>query len=70
MSVEEFENHKEALANKKLEKAKSFLQKFSLFFIEIALTQYHFERSETEVAILRKVTKEEFLDYMKVSWHI
>lgn len=65
MSLDEFENHKEALANKKLEKAKSFWIKYSQYFNEINLNQYHFDRPETEVAILRKLSKEELLEYMK-----
>lgn len=70
MSLEEFERHKEALALKKLEKPKTTFQKFSILSNEIAISQYHFERNEAEVAILRKITKEEFLNYFKVTFFL
>ncbi|XP_073823267.1 uncharacterized protein isoform X2 [Musca autumnalis] len=53
MSDEEFERHKEALAVKKLEKSKTVFSQFIQFYSEITLAQYHFDRNETEVAILR-----------------
>ncbi|XP_036326734.1 insulin-degrading enzyme-like [Rhagoletis pomonella] len=65
MPLDEFERHKEALALKKLEKPKNVSQQFHQFYSEIALAQYHFERDEAEVAILRKITKEEFLECFK-----
>ncbi|XP_054736065.1 insulin-degrading enzyme isoform X1 [Anastrepha obliqua] len=65
MPLDEFERHKEALALKKLEKPKNVSQQFHQFYNEIALAQYHFERDEAEVAILRKITKEEFLECFK-----
>lgn len=67
MPQEEFERHKEALAVKKLEKPKTVFSQFSQFYSEIAVAQYHFERSEAEVAILRKITKDELLECYKVS---
>lgn len=67
MPLDEFERHKEALALKKLEKPKNVTQQFHQFYNEIAVAQYHFERDEAEVAILRKITKEEFLECFKVS---
>ncbi|KAH8419636.1 hypothetical protein KR222_011395, partial [Zaprionus bogoriensis] len=65
MPQDEFERHKEALIVKKLEKPKTIFQQFSLFYGEIAMQTYHFEREEAEVAILRKITKADFVDYFK-----
>lgn len=64
--MDEFERHKEALAVKKLEKPKTIFQQFSQFYGEIAMQTYHFEREEAEVAILRKISKADFVDYFKV----
>lgn len=63
MSDEEFSRHKEALAAQKLEKPKRLSTLFNKFLTEITLQQYHFDRAEKEVAILRDVTKSELLDY-------
>ncbi|BFF98691.1 insulin-degrading enzyme [Drosophila madeirensis] len=65
MPLDEFERHKEALAVKKLEKPKTIFQQFNQFYGEIAMQTYHFEREEAEVAILRKITKSDFVDYFK-----
>ena len=67
MPLEEFEKHKEALAVKKLEKPKTVYQQFNNYCNEIVLAQYHFERSDAEVAILRKISKEEFVECFKVT---
>lgn len=63
MSEEEFSRHKEALAAQKLEKPKRLSTLFNKFLNEISLQQYHFDRAEKEVVILRNVTKSELLDY-------
>lgn len=63
MSDEEFSRHKEALAAQKLEKPKRLSTLFNKFLNEISLQQYHFDRAEKEVVILRNVTKSELLDY-------
>lgn len=65
MSDEEFNRHREALAAQKLEKPKRLSTLFNKFLNEISLQQYHFDRAEKEVAILRNVTKSELLDYYK-----
>lgn len=66
MSDEEFERHKEALAVKKLEKPKTVFSQFVQFYSEISLAQYHFDRNEAEVAILRNITKDELLQCYNV----
>lgn len=65
MSDEEFNRHKDALAAQKLEKPKRLSTLFNKFLNEISLQQYHFDRAEKEVAILKNVTKSELLDYYK-----
>lgn len=63
MTDDEFERHKEALAAQKLEKPKRLSTQFNKFLNEISLQQYHFERAEKEVVILRAVTKAELIEY-------
>ncbi len=63
MTDEEFERHKEALAAQKLEKPKRLSTQFNKYLNEISLQQYHFERAEKEVIILRTVTKDELIEY-------
>lgn len=65
MSDEEFIRHKDALTAQKLEKPKRLSTLFNKFLNEISLQQYHFDRAEKEVAILRNVTKAELFDYYK-----
>jgi hypothetical protein len=67
MSTEEFERHKEALKSQKLEKPKRLSSQYSHYMNEIALQQYHFDRSEKEVDILMTITKDQVLEYYKVS---
>lgn len=66
MSTEEFDRHKEALKSQKLEKPKRLSSQYSHYMNEIALQQYHFDRSEKEVEILTTITKESVLEYYKV----
>lgn len=66
MSNEEFERHKDALKSQKLEKPKRLSSQYSQYMNEIALAQYHFERSEKEVEILTTITKDQVLEYYKV----
>lgn len=67
MTVEEFERHKEALKALKLEKPKRLSSQYSHYMNEIALQQYHFDRSEKEVEILATISKDQVLEYYKVS---
>lgn len=66
MTSEEFERHKEALSAQKLEKPKRLSSQYSHYMNEIALQQYHFDRSEKEVEILATITKDQVLEYYKV----
>lgn len=65
MSDEEFERHKESLAAQKLEKPKRLSMQFNQFLNEISLQQYHFDRAEKEVIILKDIKRDELLNYYK-----
>lgn len=65
MPADEFLRHKEALAAQKVERPKRLSSQFMKYWNEISLQQYHFERADNEVAILRTVSKEELLDFYK-----
>lgn len=65
MSDEEFERHKESLAAQKLEKPKRLSMQFNQFLNEISLQQYHFDRSEKEVIILKDIKRDELLSYYR-----
>lgn len=61
----EFDRHKEALAAKKLEKPKRLSAQYNKFLNEISLQQYHFERSNVEVAFLKAITKQQFQEFFR-----
>ncbi|XP_018331415.1 insulin-degrading enzyme [Agrilus planipennis] len=63
MSNEEFERHKEALALQRLEKPKRLSVQSQIFWQEITSQQYHFDRANVEVAHLRKLTKDDIINY-------
>lgn len=65
MSESDFNAHKEALISKKLEKPKKLSVVFHRYLSEISISSYHFERDLAEVAILRKITKQELLNFYK-----
>lgn len=66
MSDEEFQRHKDALAAQRLEKPKQLSAQSYLFWSEITTQQYHFDRTNVEVAYLRTVTKEDIISFFKV----
>lgn len=67
MPDEEFQRHKDALAAQKLEKPKQLAKQFYTYQNEISLQQYHFDRPEAEVAVLKTITKAEFLEFYRSS---
>lgn len=67
MSDDEFQRHKDAVAAHKLEKPKYLATQFSIYQSEILLQQYHFERPEAEVAVLKTITKPEYLGFYRSS---
>jgi secreted Zn-dependent insulinase-like peptidase len=67
MTDEKFEGSKKALRAKKLP-ATTLGEQFWDFFREIVIQQYHFNRTNVEASLLKKLTKEEVLSFYKVSY--
>lgn len=67
MPEDEFQRHKDAVAAYKLEKPKFLAVQFSHYMNEISLQQYHFDRPEAEVAVLKTITKDEYLQFYRSS---
>lgn len=65
MSEEEFNRHKESLAVQRLEKPKKLTNLTMLFWYEISMQQYNFDRANIEVAYLRTITKEQIIKFYK-----
>ncbi|KIH45788.1 peptidase M16 inactive domain protein, partial [Ancylostoma duodenale] len=63
MSDEEFEQQKTGLITRLLEKPKTLGGRFRRFWNEIECRQYDFDRNDSEVEVLRNVTKEDLLQY-------
>eukprot|EP00088_Acartia_fossae_P015149 TRINITY_DN1823_c0_g1_i7.p1 TRINITY_DN1823_c0_g1~~TRINITY_DN1823_c0_g1_i7.p1 ORF type:complete len:175 (-),score=48.64 TRINITY_DN1823_c0_g1_i7:151-675(-) len=63
MSEEEFKSHQEALAAKRLEKPKKLSSKNGKFWAEILSEHLHFDRDNIEVEELRKLTKDDILNF-------
>lgn len=66
MSPENFEKHKESLAAQKLEKPKQMSSQSAIYWAEITSQQYNFDRANIEVAYLKKITKDDVLNFYKV----
>lgn len=66
MSEEEFSRHKEALAARRLEKPKRLSALTTQFWAEITSQQYHFDRSNVEVAHLRTISKADIIAFYEV----
>lgn len=67
MSEEKFETAKKALKAKKIPPT-TLSEQFWDFFREIVIQQYHFNRSNVEASILKKVTMDEVLKFYKVKF--
>lgn len=67
MSEEQFEEHKKALATLRLEKPKMLSARCTLYWNEIAWQQYNFDRVNIEVACLKTITREQLLNFCKVT---
>ncbi|KAI4475823.1 hypothetical protein M0802_015013 [Mischocyttarus mexicanus] len=65
MSDEEFNAHKESLADQRLEKPKRLNSLSDEFWMEIKSQQYNFAHLETEIPYLRTITKEQLLTFFK-----
>lgn len=64
--MEKFESLKKALRIKKLPKSLTLADQFWQFFKEIANQQYHFNRSNVEMSLLKNITHDEVLTFYKV----
>ena len=65
MTDQEFSNHVQAVSLRKLEKPKRVSQECSKYWGEISSKQYHFHRAKVEVEELKKLTKEDLLEFYK-----
>ncbi|XP_043497973.1 insulin-degrading enzyme isoform X2 [Polistes fuscatus] len=65
MSDEEFNAHKESLADHRLEKPKRLNSLSQQFWMEISSQQYNFARLDIEIPYLRTITKEQLLTFFK-----
>lgn len=70
MSDQEFVRHRDALAAQRLEKPKQLTAQSNLYWTEITSQQYHFDRANTEVAYLKTLTKEDVINFYKVTSNI
>lgn len=66
MTDEEFLRHREALAAQRLEKPKQLTTLTHRLWSEITSQQYHFDRSDVEVAYLRTVNKNDIIQFYEV----
>ena len=67
MSEEKFETAKKALKAKK-NPPTTLSEQFWDFFREIVIQQYHFNRSNVEALLLKKITKDEVFKFYKVNF--
>lgn len=67
MSNEEFEKYKEALAIKLLEKPMGLMEQAFEYQTEIDTQNYNFNRSKIEVEALKKVVKNDIVQFYQVN---
>lgn len=67
ISDEEFMRHRDALASRRLERPKKLAHLTSIWWAEITSNQYNFDRDTIEVAHLKTLTKQNVVDFYKVS---
>lgn len=65
MTDDEFKNHVEALAVRRLDKPKKLSSECSKHWKEILSRQYNFDRDNIEVAFLKTVTREDVLNFYR-----
>lgn len=63
MTQKEFDDHKQALVNIRLEKPKRMSQLAKKYWGEITNRMYHFDRDQAEVDVLKTFTKEDILNF-------
>lgn len=65
LSEKKFNSYKDSLTANKIEKPKKMVSWFNKYWAEIASQEYHFNRSASEVEILKGITKEDMLAYYR-----
>ncbi|XP_031777802.1 insulin-degrading enzyme isoform X2 [Nasonia vitripennis] len=65
MSDEEFNRHKESLATQRLEKPKMLTSQSGIYWNEISMQQYNFDRANVEVAYLKTISRSQIIDFYK-----
>lgn len=68
MSDEEFDKYKDALAVKLLEKPKGLMKQAAVYQLEIDTQDYNFNRAQIEVEALKKITKNDIVEFYQVSF--
>lgn len=66
MSDEEFNRHKESLATQRLEKPKMLTSQSGIYWNEISMQQYNFDRANVEVGYLKTISRSQIIDFYKV----
>jgi len=67
MSDEEFERHREVEIFRRIIKPKDLSRQTALYWQEIIIQLYFFDRKKTEVEFLKTVTKNDVIEFYKVS---
>ncbi|XP_043912628.1 insulin-degrading enzyme isoform X1 [Protopterus annectens] len=68
MSDDAFQKHIQALAVRRLDKPKKLSAECAKYWGEIISQQYNFDRDNIEVAYLKTLTKEDIMQFFRVSW--
>lgn len=66
MSEEDFKAEKESLVSKLLKKKKSMASYLNELFSEICDEEYNFKRKEIYSELVKKIEKDEFIQFFKV----
>lgn len=67
MTQDKFENYKNALRLKKLQKPLTLASQFWQFHKEILTQQYHFNRFQVEASILKNLNHQDVIEFYEVS---
>lgn len=66
MPDKEFNSHKESLATQRLEKPKMMSTQSAIYWGEITMQQYNFDRANIEVAYLKTITRDQIIKFFEV----
>ena len=65
MSDQEFEGHRRSIINKRLETPKNLDAEINRFWTHVVSEYYHFTQVDTDVSLLRDISKQEVLDFFE-----